>query len=382
MRTFSDRALSIQPTGVRKMFDLAGEDTISFGLGEPDFQPPKVAIDAFHQAMLDGRNKYTTTAGLPALREQIAHSWNNYQEGLDQSNVCITMSGTNALLNLFLTLVNPGQNVLLPEPYFPLYGPDVTICGGEDRYYPCKFDNEFIPQIEDLEELIDENTVAILYNFPSNPTGGTLSDDQRDSLLDFAKRHDLWIISDEVYDRIVFNGKHVSFMGVDYDKVLIVNSFSKTFAMTGWRIGYIVSTNVEAMSQIIKMQYYITACSNDAMQYAVLTAMEKASDYPDTIAKEFKERCDLIVNRLNGMPGVECHKPKGAIYVFPKVNVKGMNSEEVALELLKDGVLCSPGSAFGPSGEGHLRFAYTISKEDISRGMDKVEATLKRLNGL
>ena len=382
LRTFSDRALSIQPTGVRKMFDLAGDDTISFGLGEPDFQPPKVAIDAFHQAMLDGRNKYTTTAGLPALREQIAHSWNNYQEGLDQSNVCITMSGTNALLNLFLTLVNPGQNVLLPEPYFPLYGPDVTICGGEDRYYPCKFDNEFIPQIEDLEELIDENTVAILYNFPSNPTGGTLTDDQRDSLLDFAKRHDLWIISDEVYDRIVFNGKHVSFMGVDYDKVLIVNSFSKTFAMTGWRIGYIVSTNVEAMSQIIKMQYYITACSNDAMQYAVLTAMEKASDYPDIIAKEFKERCDLIVDRLNGMPGVECHKPKGAIYVFPKVNVKGMNSEEVALELLKDGVLCSPGSAFGPSGEGHLRFAYTISKEDISRGMDKVEATLKRLNGL
>ena len=382
LRTFSDRALSIQPTGVRKMFDLAGDDTISFGLGEPDFQPPKVAIDAFHQAMLDGRNKYTTTAGLPALREQIAHSWNNYQEGLDQSNVCITMSGTNALLNLFLTLVNPGQNVLLPEPYFPLYGPDVTICGGEDRYYPCKFDNEFIPQIEDLEELIDENTVAILYNFPSNPTGGTLTDDQRDSLLDFAKRHDLWIISDEVYDRIVFNGKHVSFMGVDYDKVLIVNSFSKTFAMTGWRIGYIVSTNVEAMSQIIKMQYYITACSNDAMQYAVLTAMEKASDYPDIIAKEFKERCDLIVDRLNGMPGVECHKPKGAIYVFPKVNVKGMNSEEVALELLKDGVLCSPGSAFGPSGEGHLRFAYTISKEDISRGRDKVEATLKRLNGL
>ena len=382
LRTFSDRALSIQPTGVRKMFDLAGDDTISFGLGEPDFQPPKVAIDAFHQAMVDGHNKYTTTAGLPALREQIAHSWNFYQEGLDQSNVCITMSGTNALLNLFLTLVNPGENVLLPEPYFPLYGPDVTICGGEDRYYPCKFENEFIPQIEDLEELIDENTVAILYNFPSNPTGGTLTDAQRDSLLDFARRHDLWIISDEVYDRIVFDGKHVSFMGVDYDKVLIVNSFSKTFAMTGWRIGYIISTNVEAMSQIIKMQYYITACSNDAMQYAVLAAMEKASDYPDLIAKEFKERCDLIVNGLNEMPGVECHKPKGAIYVFPKVNVKGMNSEEVALELLKDGVLCSPGSAFGPSGEGHLRFAYTISKEDISRGMDKVEATLKRLNGL
>lgn len=382
MRTFSDRALGIQPTGVRKMFDLAGDDVISFGLGEPDFQPPKIAIDSFYQAMLDGKNKYTTTAGLPKLRTKIADSWTQYQSGMDESNVCITMSGTNALLNIFLTIVNPGENVLLPEPYFPLYGPDVSICGGETRYYPCKFENEFIPKISDLEELVDEKTVAILYNFPSNPTGGTLNEQQRDELLDFAMKNDLWIISDEVYDRIVFDGKHVSFMGTNYDKTLIVNSFSKTFAMTGWRIGYIISTNVEAMKQIIKMQYYITACSNDAMQYAVLAAMEHASDYPDKIAKEFQQRCELIVERLNQMPGVECHKPKGAIYVFPKVIVPGMNSEELALELLKDGVLCSPGSAFGPSGEGHLRFAYTISKEDISKGMDKMEETLKRLHGL
>ena len=382
MRTFSDRALGIQPTGVRKMFDLAGDDVISFGLGEPDFQPPKIAIDSFYQAMLDGKNKYTTTAGLPKLRTKIADSWTQYQSGMDESNVCITMSGTNALLNIFLTIVNPGENVLLPEPYFPLYGPDVSICGGETRYYPCKFENEFIPKISDLEELVDEKTVAILYNFPSNPTGGTLNEQQRDELLAFAEKNDLWIISDEVYDRIVFDGKHVSFMGTNYDKTLIVNSFSKTFAMTGWRIGYIISTNVEAMKQIIKMQYYITACSNDAMQYAVLAAMEHASDYPDKIAKEFQQRCELIVHRLNQMPGVECHKPKGAIYVFPKVIVPGMNSEELALELLKDGVLCSPGSAFGPSGEGHLRFAYTISKDDISKGMDKMEETLKRLHGM
>ena len=169
-----------------------------------------------------------------------------------------------------------------------------------------------------MEKLVDENTVAILYNFPSNPTGGTLNHTQRDELLDFAIKNDLWIISDEVYDRIVFEGSHVSFMGVDYNKVLIVNSFSKTFAMTGWRIGYIISSNLEAMSQITKMQYYITACSNDAMQYAVLTAMEEASDYPDIIAKEFKERCDLIVDRLNQMPGVECHKPKAQSTFFQR----------------------------------------------------------------
>ena len=379
MRTYSDRALAIQPTGVRKMFDLAGDDVISFGLGEPDFQPPAIAIEAFHQAMLDGRNKYTTTAGLPAWRQKIASSWEHYQTGMDEQNVCMTMSGTNALLNLFRTLVNPGDNVLLPEPYFPLYGPDATLVGGEARYYPCLFEDEFIPSIESLESIVDENTVAILYNFPSNPTGGMLTPAQRDELLDFAKRHDLWIISDEVYDRIVFDEEHVSFMGTGYEKIMVVNSFSKTFAMTGWRIGYIISTNVEAMKQVIKIQYYISACSNDAMQYAVLEAMEKANDYPDMMAKEFQQRCNLIVDRLNAMPGVQCHRPKGSIYVFPKVDVEGMTSEEVALELLKDGVLCSPGNAFGPSGEGHLRFAYTISQADISRGMDKVEQTLKRL---
>ena len=379
MRTFSDRVLSIQPTGVRKMFDLAGDDVISFGLGEPDFQPPNVAIEAFYQAMKDGHNKYTTTAGLPALRQQIAESWNNYQDGLNSDNVCITMSGTNAILNLFLTFVNPGDNVLIPEPYFPLYGPDVKLCGGDANYYPCLFEDEFVPQVEKLEQLVNENTVAILYNFPGNPTGGTLNIEQRDALLDFAKRHDLWLITDEVYDRIVFEGEHVSFMGTGYNKVMLINSFSKTFAMTGWRIGYIMSTNLEAMKQVTKIQYYITACSNDAMQYGVLAAMQEASDYPDMVAAEFKQRCDLIVGRLNNIEGVKCHKPKGAIYVFPKVEVNGMSSEDIAIELLKDGVLCSPGSAFGSAGEGHLRFAYTISQQDIIRGMDKVETTLKRL---
>jgi len=380
MRGYADRALGIQPTGVRKMFDMAGDDVISFGLGEPDFQPPNVAIEAMTRAMQAGHNKYTTTAGLPTLRKRIAESWASYQSGMDENNVCMTMSGTNALLNCFMALVNPGDNVLLPEPYFPLYGPDVTICGGESRYYPCLFEHEFIPQISDLEALVDENTKAILYNFPSNPTGATLNAEQRNELLDFAARHDLWIISDEVYDRIVYSGEHVSFMGTGYEQLLLINSFSKTFAMTGWRIGYIMSTNLEAMAQIVKLQYYVTACSNDAMQHAVLEAFDAASDYPSQMAAEFKTRRDLICERLNAMPFVSCHVPEGAFYVFPKVVVPGMNSEELAIELLKGGVLCSPGSAFGSSGEGHLRFAYTISRDDISRGMDKVEAVLESLH--
>ncbi len=363
------------------MFDMAGDDAVQFGLGEPDFQPPDLAIDAFEKAMREGRNKYTTTAGLPALRQKIAETWHYLSPNLDESNVCITMSGTNALLDIFLALVDPGDEVLIPEPYFPLYPPDVVICGGEPSLYPCRFENGFVPIIEDLEARVNENTVAILYNFPSNPTGGNITLEERDELLSFAERNDLWVITDEVYDRIVYDCEHVSFLGAGYDKVIMINSFSKTFAMTGWRIGYILSENLEAMNHITKMQYYVTACSNDAMQYAVLEAMQKAPDYPAKMCEEFKARRDLICQRLNAMEGVSCHIPTGAFYVFPKVDVPGMNSEEVALALLEGGVLCSPGSAFGEAGEGHLRFAYTIGREDISRGMDRVETVLAKLRG-
>lgn len=381
MVRFSERANSINPTGVRRMFDMADDDAVQFGLGEPDFQPPEIAIEAFAKAMKDGKNKYTTTAGLPALRQKIAETWHHRIPELNASNVCITMSGTNGLLDIFLALVGPGDNVLIPEPYFPLYPSDVVICGGEPNLYPCTFENGFVPTIEDLESRVDENTVAVLYNFPSNPTGGNVTASQRDELVAFASEHDLWLITDEVYDRIVYEGQHVSFLGAGYDRVIMVQSFSKTFAMTGWRIGYILSSDQEAMAQLTKMQYYVTACSNDAMQHAVLEALEEAPDYPRKMCAEFKTRRDLICERLNAMPGVSCHVPTGAFYVFPKVDVPGMNSEEIAMALLEGGVLCSPGTAFGAAGEGHLRFAYTTGREDIDMGMDRVEAVLARLRG-
>ena len=381
MVRFSDRANSLRPTGVRRMFDMAGDDSIQCGLGEPDFQPPPVAIEAFTRAMREGKNKYTTTAGLPSLRSKIAEMWHHLEPNLDESNVCITMSGTNGLLDIFLAIVQPGDNVMLPEPYFPLYPPDVVICGGEPNLYPCTFENGFVPTIEDLESRLDDNTVAILYNFPSNPTGGNVTEAQRDQLVQFAIKHDLWLITDEVYDRIVYDGPHVSFLGAGYDKVIMVQSFSKTFAMTGWRIGYLLSPDDEAMKQLTKMQYYVTACSNDAMQHAVLEALESSPNYPEEMCEEFKSRRHLICRRLNAIPGVSCHVPTGAFYVFPKVEVPGMNSEDIAIALLEGGVLCSPGPAFGEMGEGHLRFAYTIGREDIDLGMDRVEAVLRDLRG-
>ncbi len=380
MAGFSDRALAIQPTGVRKMFDLAGDEAIQLGLGEPDFQPPAVAIEAFHQAMIDGHNKYTTTAGLPPLRERIASLWRHLEPDLGIENVCMTMSGTNALLNISLALLNSGDNILLPNPCFPLYGPHATITEAEPRFYACAFKHEFVPQVSELEELVDENTKAILYNFPSNPTGATITEEQRDELLEFARRHDLWVITDEVYDRIIYDQPHVSFLGAGYDDVVMIQSFSKTFAMTGWRMGYILSANSALMEQVTKLQYYITACSTDAMQYGVLAAIEQAPDYPSEMRDAFRQRRDLICARLNTIPGVSCHVPEGAFYVFPKVDVPGWASEDIALEILKEGVVCSPGSAFGTDGEGHLRFAYTIDVKLIDQAMDIVEKVFTRLH--
>ena len=211
MAEFSERAKAIQPTGVRKMFDLAGKDAIHLGLGEPDFQPPEVSIEAFYKAMKDGHNKYTTTAGLPELRSEIAGLWSHLDSSLTEDNVCITMSGTNAVLNSCLCFLGEGDNILIPDPCFPLYGPHAVITGAEPRYYPCTFENEFVPTIESLESLVDENTKAIIYNFPNNPTGATITVEQRDELLDFARRNSLWLISDEVYDRIIYDQPHVSF---------------------------------------------------------------------------------------------------------------------------------------------------------------------------
>lgn len=379
MAEFSDRAKAIQPTGVRKMFDLAGRGAIHLGLGEPDFQPPSIAIESFYKAMKEGHNKYTTTAGLPALRAEIASYWSHLDSTLTEDNVCITMSGTNAVLNTCLTFLSEGDNILIPDPCFPLYGPHATITGASPKFYPCTFENEFIPTITSLEELVDENTKAIIYNFPSNPTGATITGEQRDELLQFAERHDLWVITDEVYDRIIYDQPHVSFVGAGYDKVVMVQSFSKTFAMTGWRIGYLLSSNLEIMTQIKKMQYYITACSTDAMQYGVLAALREAADYPTEMRDSFWQRRDLICRRLNAMPGVSCHVPEGAFYVFPKIDFPGWTSVDVALEILKDGVVCSPGSAFGKAGEGHLRFAYTIELEKIDAAMDIVGSVLGRI---
>ena len=378
---FSDRSNSIQPTGVRRMFDMAGDDAVQFGLGEPDFQPPAVAIEAFTRAMSEGRNKYTSTAGIPPLRKRISELWTHLSPDLDESSVCITMSGTNALLDVFLAIVNPGDKVMIPEPYFPLYPPDVVLCGGEPTFYPCKFENGFVPTIEDLASRVDDRTVAILYNFPSNPTGGNVSEEQRDELVEFARSNDLWLISDEVYDRIVYDNPHVSFLGAGYEKMVMIQSFSKTFAMTGWRIGYLLSPDPDFMRELTKMQYYVTACSNEAMQYAVLEALNEAPDYPEMMRNKLKGRRDLICERLNAIPGVSCHVPTGAFYVFPKVEVPGMSSEEIALKLLEGGVLCSPGTAFGEAGEGHLRFAYAIDKDDIIKGMDRVEKIIHELRG-
>ena len=368
MGTFSDRALAIQPTGVRKMFDLAGDDVISFGLGEPDFQPPSVAIEAFYQAMLDGRNKYTTTAGLPALRKKIAASWSAYQNGMDENNVCMTMSGTNALLNLFMTLINPGQNILLPEPYFPLYGPDATLVGGEAKYYPCLFEHEFIPQVSDLEEMVDEHTVAILYNFPSNPTGGTLDEQQRDDLLAFAEKHDLWIISDEVYDTMIWQGEHVSPRTLPgmAERTLVVGSMSKSHAMTGSRIGWIIGPE-EAIEHLGNLSTHTTYGVAGFVQEAATFALSQGDAFETGISQPFRRRRDLVIDMLEGQNAVRAIPADGGMFVMLDVRATGLSGEDFADRLLTEHLVgVMPGESFGKAAAGHIRVALTVDDDRLA----------------
>jgi len=376
---FARRAASIQPSGVRKMFELSRPDAVQFGLGEPDFQPPEVAIEAFARAMREGHNKYTASSGMPALREAIAASWAPWCAGLSTDNVCITMSGTNALLTCALALLDPGDNALIPDPGFVLYGPHAMLCGAEARRYPCRFEHGFVPQVHDLEARCDERTKVLYACFPSNPTGGSIDEASRDALLAFAERRGLWVITDEVYHAMLYERRHVSFVGAGYPRVLMANSFSKTFAMTGWRMGYVLAEDAEAVARASRVQYYVTACPNDAMQYGVLAALREAADYPSVMMRAFRERRDVVVAALNDLPGVQCAVPEGAFYAFPRVEVPGMTSADLAMALLEDGIVVSPGTAFGPAGEGHLRLAFTTTLPQIEEGLARMARGLARL---
>jgi len=373
----SRRVDSIQLSGIRKLFEMATEGSINLGLGEPDFQPPKEAIEGVIKAMEDGKNKYGPTAGIPELREAIAQRLHRYREDLSTGNVIVTSSATEALMSIFQSLFQEGDEILIPDPGFVLYPAHTTIAGAKPVYYTLKEDNGFEPDIEEIKSLIGPNTKGMVINSPGNPTGGVFSVPTVKAISELSADRGFTIIADEVYDEMVYDGSFTSFLS-HAENVVHVNSFSKTFAMTGWRIGYAASPDPELMTAISKMHYYTVACPPTPIQYGALEAMRRSQYYIDEMVSAFRERRDIIVKELNSTDGFHTHSPKGAFYVLPSFDFD-MSSEELSMLLLKHGVLSSPGSAFGRAGEGHIRFSYANSKENIMEAMRRVREAISNI---
>ncbi len=370
----SNRINDIPMSGIRKMFDLAGPNSINLGLGEPDLAPPKEAIEGMNKAASDGLNKYGPTAGIPQLRQAVADRFRKYGD-ITGDNIMITPSGSSALLEITMSVVNPGDDVLVPSPGFVIYGPHAQLAGGSYTEYRLT-DGDFQPDIDDIQSKITPKTKMIVVTTPSNPTGGVLNEESYKALCDIAADKNITIMADEVYESFIYEGKHLSFMN-QLDKAIVASGFSKMMAVTGWRMGFLCASR-EMMEYLIKMQYHVCASPNMPAMYGILNALPNIDPYLDNARKVYKARRDLICKRINEIPGMSIQPPKGAFYAFPSYDMD-MKSADLAAELVKAGLICTPGSAFGKYGEGHLRFSYAADETKINAGMDILESTMKKL---
>jgi len=371
---FSKRVLDIELSGIRKIFDMAHGDVINLGLGEPDFQPPPEAMDAIREAVKEGYNKYGPSKGFPQLREALANKFKKYAD-ISADNVLVTVGATEGMLATLLSVINPGDEVLYPNPGFVLYKPHTIIAGGKPIDYPILQENDFVPTQEDLENRITKKTKAIIINYPNNPTGGVLDDSHIKMIIDLAEDNDLLIISDEVYFNITYENEPKTFLG-KYDKLIFVNSFSKEFAMTGWRLGYLIAPK-DYIEQIGKIHYYTVACPQSPIEYAALVALEKSGYYAEMMVEKFRRRRDLIYELLKKMDGVNPNLPRGAFYIFPRIELDA-NPMDIVTDVVKKGVLCTPGEAFGDIGKRHIRFSYAASEENIIKGMEIFDSVLDK----
>jgi aspartate aminotransferase len=362
----SQRVREVEISGIRKMFEAAPPNAINLGLGEPDFDPPEEVVEALCAAVRGGQNHYGPSAGINSLRERVAERYHDRDPETTRDNVIITGGGSEGLMATALALYDPGDEVLVPNPGFVLYSPHARLCGAIPVPYDLDEGHHYQPDFDELEARVTPRTRAMVVNSPSNPTGGVFSKATVERLIAFAETHDLTIVSDEVYEEMVYEGKFASFWGRG-DRVVIVNSFSKTLAMTGWRIGFLVAPRPLAV-EINKIHYHMMACPSTPAQAAVLAGLNESGGAVRAMVEEFRARRDITVRALNGIPGLKCVPPAGAFYAFPKFSWPG-SAQEVAGALLQRGLITTPGDAFGSLGAGHLRLSFATSRGNLKRGL-------------
>lgn len=378
----ADRIHAVPPSGIRKFFDIAAtmDDVISLGIGEPDFTSPARTVSAGVQALQHGETHYTSNNGLIELREALA----DYIEGLygirynPQDEILVSVGVSEALYLVSTALINPGDEVIIPEPSFVSYGPEIIFAGGKPVMVPTYMEEDFQVRIADLEAAITPKTKALLLGYPNNPTGAVLTHERLLEIAKLAEQHDLLVISDEIYDRLVYGIQHTQFATLPNmrDRTLVLGGFSKSHAMTGWRVGYVVA-NAEFIAAMRKIHQYTIMSAPTVSQYAALEAL-KCEDDVQMMVSEYDRRRQLLVKGLNEL-GLATFEPRGAFYTFPNVKASGMDGETFSeLLLQEEHVAVVPGSAFGNSGKDFVRACYATSYEQIEQALERIHRFMQR----
>lgn len=378
----SKTAAEIPPSGIRKFFDIVSEmkDAISLGVGEPDFVTPWSVRDSAIKSIKKGYTQYTSNAGLFELREKIA-KYLKVRYNLEYSpknEIIVTVGASEAIDCTLRALLDSGDEVLVPEPSFVSYAPCVQLAGGKAVGVPCFVEDSFKVKIDQLEKCVTDKTKVLILPFPNNPTGAIMQRDDLAAVAEFVKKHDLFVISDEIYSELVYGVKHTSIAEIEgmRERTAVINGFSKSFAMTGWRIGYLAAPK-ELCTVALKIHQYVIMCASTASQYGALQALTDGFEYNFEAIEQMKRQYDMrrrfVVKALNDM-GLETYEPKGAFYVFPCVKSTGLNGEEFASLLLKEQkVAVVPGSAFGKSGEYFVRISYAYSMKNLEIALGRIK---------
>ena len=373
----AQRVQQIPASGIRKFFDLLAsmDGVISLGVGEPDFVTPWTIREAAIYSITAGQTMYTSNYGTLELRTALAHHLEQrYGVSYDPARELLITVGVSEALDLALrALLDPGDEVLMPDPCYVAYGPCAILAGGTVVSVPSSIECDFRLLAEEVESRITERTKALIMGFPSNPTGAVMSREDLLQIAAVAERHNLVVLSDEIYDRLVYEGEHTCFASLPgmRERTVLLGGFSKAYAMTGWRVGY-AAAPAEIIEGMMKVHQYVTMCASTMSQAAALEALRRGEEYVEEMRGEYDRRRRYVVKALNEM-GLTCFNPKGAFYAFPSVEITGLSSEEFAEQLLREEkVAVVPGSAFGSCGEGFVRCCYATSMEEIKEAMERM----------
>lgn len=381
----SKKVKSIQPSGIRKFFDVVSEmpDAISLGVGEPDFETPWNVRSAGIEAIEKGKTFYTSNSGLMQLREEIAkYVDRKYDLKYDAGKeILITVGGSEAIDIALRSILDEGDEVLIPMPAFVSYEPCTVMAGGVPVTINLKEENEFRLTEDELRAAITPKTKAIVLSFPNNPTGAIMERKDLDAIVPIIIENDIIVITDEIYAELTYsNEKHVSIASYPgmKERTIYINGFSKAFAMTGWRLGYVCAPR-DIIEQMTKIHQYAIMCSPTISQYAGVEAMRNTDEEVEMMRKTYNQRRRFLLSEFKRI-GIDCFEPKGAFYVFPSIKKFGMTSDEFATRLLESHKLAVvPGSAFGECGEGFLRISYAYSIDNLKKGIARIEAFINSL---